>query len=102
MTDHIQGNVELWREKGQWRMLLHAPSWVLNDLVDTMRAQGHPQVLVLANYGGSMLTGMSALFVTYGGGPIGSEPPTDGTRLTLAPMPPQAAQEDIESDSEAE
>jgi hypothetical protein len=95
--ERIQGSVELWREDGQWRLLLHAPAWVLQDIQDTMGAQTHPQVLVLAS--GSYSNGRyeNLHFTTWGGGAIGSPPEVDRQRVvTLKEHEPQSSESERE------
>lgn len=53
--ERIRGSVEFWRDRGTWRMLIRAPRWVIDDLVNEMhrtRPEGQPTQMVLGNWGG--------------------------------------------------
>lgn len=77
MTDgRITAQVELWRERGSWRMILHAPRWLISDIAVEL----HPSDIgmTVANWGGpSDSDNHTLLLVPYrfggpGKNPIGS------------------------------
>ncbi len=50
MDGHIEGRVELWRRNGYWELLIHAPDWVVADLVKSVKDNGG--AFTFGNYGG--------------------------------------------------
>jgi len=61
MESRIQGKVAIWREHGEWRLLIHAPRWVIGDISDDLSKGG---VLRQANMGGEGGTGIDAEWST--------------------------------------
>lgn len=82
-SKRVDMKMDIFKEDGQWHFILYGPRWILQDISKTMSDQIAPGVLVHAN-GPSITTGSdqsSMMFMTWGGGPIGSPPPSKSKRL---------------------
>lgn len=55
MSSRLHGEVEMWREYGQWRLKISAPRWVIADIVRELTF-GEGGEMFLANYGGGTST----------------------------------------------
>lgn len=81
MNGEIQGTALLWRERGQWRLMLKAPDWVLGDLQRQMSEMTHPAGLFMTSSAHGENGWEFVAFSTWNGGIGGGEPLSGGKRI---------------------